>query len=128
MPAIKTYDHRLWDHGISQGFSVNGTLYISGQFSHNATGKFVGAGDIESQTRQTLDNLDRVLAEFGITKANLAYAEVYLTHAQEHGGTVIEIFKEYLGDHHRPAGSLIGVSCLAFPEQWIEISAVAYLD
>lgn len=128
MPTIKTYHHHLWDHGISQGYSVNGTLYISGQFSHNATGEFVGVGDIESQTRQTLDNLDRVLAEFGITKTNLAYAEVYLTNAQEHGETVIKIFKEYLGDHHRPAGSLIGVTYLAFPEQWIEIRAVANVD
>ncbi|NQX46557.1 RidA family protein [Paenibacillus tritici] len=128
MSTIKTYHHDLWDHGISQGYSVNGTLYISGQFSHNAAGEFVGAGDIGIQTRQTLDNLDRVLAEFGVTKANLAYVEVYLTHAQEHGGTVIELFKEYLGDHHRPAGSLIGVNFLAFPEQWIEISAVAHVE
>ncbi|MCM3173331.1 RidA family protein [Paenibacillus sp. MER 99-2] len=128
MNAVQTYNHNLWDHGISQGYSVNGTLYISGQFSHNATGEFVGVGSIETQTRQTLDNLDHVLAEFGITKNNLAYVEVYLTNAQEHGGQVIEIFKEYLGDHHRPAGSLIGVTYLAFPEQLVEIRAVAHTE
>ncbi|ADM72648.1 2-aminomuconate deaminase [Paenibacillus polymyxa E681] len=127
MAKIKTYNHNLWDHGISQGYSVNDTLYISGQFSHNAAGEFIGVGDIETQTRQTLDNLDRVLSEFGITKANLAYVEAYLTNAQEHGGAFIELFKEYLGDQ-QPAGSLIGVSSLAFPEQWVEIRAVAHVD
>lgn len=127
MSTIRTYNHNLWDHGISQGYSVNGTLYISGQFSHNAAGEFVGAGDIRLQTEQTLSNLDHVLKEFGITKANLAYVEIYLTNAQEHGEPVIELFKEYVGAH-RPAGSLIGVTYLAFPEQWVEIRAVAHVS
>lgn len=128
MAVVKTYNHNLWDHGISQGYSVNGILYVSGQFSHNEAGEFVGVGNIETQTRQTLDNLNRVLAEFDITKANLAYVEIYLTNAQEHGELVIELFKEYLGEHHRPAGSLIGVNYLAFPEQWVEIRAVAHVN
>ncbi|MBT2600052.1 MULTISPECIES: RidA family protein [unclassified Oceanobacillus] len=127
MTMIKTYNHDLWDHGISQGYNVNGTIYISGQFSHNNNGEFIGAGDIEEQTKQTLENLDRVLAEFGVTKSNLAYVEVYLTNAEEHGAQVIPMFKEYMGDH-RPAGSLLGVTYLASAEQLVEISAVAHTD
>lgn len=127
MNNIKTYNHNLWDHGISQGYSVNGTIYISGQFSHDTEGAFVGEGDIEAQTRQTLDNLDRVLAEFGVTKSNLAYVEVYLTNAQEHFEPCIQLFKEYVGEH-RPAGSCIGVNYLASPVQLIEISAVAHTN
>ncbi len=127
MKNVKTYNHNLWDHGITQGYSVNGTIYISGQFSHDSEGQFVGAGDIEAQTRQTLENLDRVLAEFGVTKSNLAYVEVYLTNAHEHFETGITLFKEYMGQH-RPAGSCIGVTTLAFPEQLIEISAIAHTD
>ncbi|OWR32028.1 translation initiation inhibitor [Saccharibacillus sp. O23] len=126
MTTIQTYNHDLWDHGISQGYRVDDTLYISGQFSHNAEGGFVGAGDIRAQTAQTLENLDKVLHEFGITKNNLAYVEIYLTNAQEHGEIAIEMFKEYVGQH-RPAGSLIGVTYLAFPEQWVEVRAVAHI-
>lgn len=125
MSSVKTYNHDLWDHGITQGYSVNGTIYISGQFSHDMEGAFVGEGDIEAQTRQTLENLDRVLAGFGVTKSNLAYVEIYLTNAQEHSEPIVGLFKEYVGKH-RPAGSLIGVTYLAFPEQLIEISAVAH--
>ena len=127
MKKISTFNHDLWDHGISQGFSVDGTIYISGQFSHDSEGTFVGEGNIEAQTRQTLANLDRVLEGFNITRSNLAYLEIYLTNAQAHTEPAIGIFKEYMGQH-RPAGSLIGVDHLASPEQLIEISAIAYTD
>ena len=127
MKNVKIYNHDLWNHGISQGYSVNGTIYISGQFSHDMEGAFIGEGDIEAQTRQTLENLDRVLEGFGVTKSNLAYMEIYLTNAQEHFEPVLRLFKEYVGQH-RPAGSLIGVTYLASPEQLIEISAVAHTD
>ncbi|MBA4536676.1 RidA family protein [Bacillus aquiflavi] len=127
MTNVKIYNHGLWDHGITQGYSVNGTIYISGQFSHDMEGAFIGKGDIEAQTRQTLENLDRVLAGFSVTKSNLAYVEIYLTNAQEHFEPVVRLFKEYVGQH-RPAGSLIGVTYLASPEQLIEISAVAHTD
>ncbi|WP_286923017.1 MULTISPECIES: RidA family protein [Lysinibacillus] len=127
MKNVKIYNHDLWDHGISQGYSVNGTIYISGQFSHDMEGAFVGDGDIEAQTRQTLENLDSVLEGFGATKSNLAYLEIYLTNAKEHTEPVIRLFKEYM-EQHRPAGSLIGVNYLASPEQLIEISAVAHTD
>lgn len=127
MTNVKSYNHDLWDHGITQGYSVNGTIYISGQFSHDTEGIFVGEGDIETQTRQTLENLDRVRAGFDVTRSNLAYVEIYLTNAQEHSEPVIRQFKEYMGQH-RPAGSLIGVTYLASPEQLIEISAVAHTD
>jgi enamine deaminase RidA (YjgF/YER057c/UK114 family) len=127
MTTAKSYNYGLWDHGITQGYSVNGAIYISGQFSHDTEGTFVGEGDIEAQTRKTLENLDRVLAGFDVTRSNLAYVEIYLTNAQEHSEPVIRQFKEYMGQH-RPAGSLIGVTYLAFPEQLIEISAVAHTD
>ena len=127
MTIIKTYNHNLWDHGITQGYSVNDTIYISGQFSHNQEGIFIGEGDIKTQTLQTLENLDRVLEGFGVTKSNLAYVELYLTNQQEHFEQVMGLFKEYIGEH-RPAGSSIGVTYLAFPEQLIEVRAVAHLD
>lgn len=128
MTEKKTYDHGVaWEEGsgITQGYAVNGTIYISGQFSHDEHGAFIGEGDIEAQTRQTLVNLDRVLAGFGVTRSNLAYVEIYLTDAQKHSEPCIRLFKDYM-DKHRPAGTLLGITYLAFPEQLVEISAVAH--
>jgi len=84
-----------------------------------------GVRDIEAQTRQTLENLDRVLAGFNITKSNIAEMVIYLTNPSEHFERCVGLFKEYVGQH-RPAGTLIGVSGLAFPHQLIEIRAVAH--
>ncbi|NRR23483.1 RidA family protein [Brevibacillus sp. MS2.2] len=126
----KTYNHGVaWEEGfgVTQGYSVNGTIYISGQFSHDMQGVFVGEGDIETQTRQTLENLDRVLAGFGVTRSNIAEMEVFLTNPQEHFEQCVSMYKEYVGDH-RPAATLIGVSGLAFPHQLIEIRAVAHTN
>lgn len=122
---------QIFDHGVAweaansvtQGYSVNGTIYISGQFSHDQNG-FVD-GDIETQVRLTLDNLDRVLKGFGVTKSNLAYLEIYLTKPQEHFERFVQVFKDYL-EGHRPAATLIGVTYLASPQQIVEISAVAH--
>lgn len=60
--GITHYHHGvIWEeeNGVSQGVRVKDTLYISGQFSHDMQGEFIGAGDIERQTQQTLDNLNR---------------------------------------------------------------------
>lgn len=123
-----TYAHGVsWEEefGVSQGYSVNGTIYISGQCSHDMQGTFIGEGDLEAQTRQSLENLDRVLAGFGVTRSNIAEMEIFLTNPQEHFQPCVALFKEYVGDH-RPAATLVGVSGLAFPQQLIEIRAVAH--
>lgn len=122
------YNHGVsWEEGfgVTQGYCVNGTIYISGQFSHDMAGTFVGEGDIEAQTRQTLENLDRVLAGFQVTRSNLAEMVIYLTNPKEHFERCVALFREYVGTH-RAAGTLIGVSALAFPHQLIEIRAVAH--
>lgn len=127
---VATYNHGVsWEeaYGVTQGYSVNGTIYVSGQFSHDMQGAFVGEGDFEAQARQTLENLDRVLAGFNVTKSNIAEMVIYLTNTQEHFEPCVVLFKEYVGQH-RPAATLIGVSGLAFPEQLIEIRAVAHTD
>ena|SRR5947207_1914413 len=122
----RIFDHGVaWEEGnsVTQGYHANGTIYVSGQFSHDRNG-FVD-GDIEAQTRRTLENLDRVLAGFGVTKSNLAYMEIYLTKPQEHFEGCVRVFKAYL-EGHRPAATLVGVTYLASPQQLVEISAVAH--
>jgi 2-iminobutanoate/2-iminopropanoate deaminase len=125
---VRTFDHGVsWEKefGVTQAYAVNGTIHISGQFSHDMQGEFIGPGDIQAQTRQTLSNLDRVLTGYGVSRSNIAYMEIYLTNPQRDFGECITLFKEYLGTH-RVAGTCLGVPSLVFPDQLIEISAVAY--
>ncbi|MGD7732780.1 RidA family protein [Propionibacteriaceae bacterium G57] len=129
MATITTYSHGVPQEeaaGLSAGYCVNGTIYISGQMSHDMQGAFVGAGDIEAQTRQTLENLDRVLTGFGVTRTNIAELQIYMVDPQAHHAQYNPLVKQYLGDH-RPAATLIGVASLpGGPQQLIEIRAVAY--
>lgn len=127
---VTTYNHGVpWEEafGVTQGYSVNGTIYIAGQFAHDMAGAFTGEGDVVAQTRQTFENLDRVLAGFGVTKSNIAEIVIYLTNPQEHLELMAAPFKEYMGEH-RAAATVIGVSGLAFPHQLIEIRAIAHAD
>lgn len=80
MTTAQIYSHGVpWEEAFSvaQGYSINGTIYIAGQFSHDMQGTFIGVNDIEAQVRQTLDNLDRVLAGFNVTKSNIAELEIF---------------------------------------------------
>ena len=124
------YNHGVpWEEafGVTQGYSINGTIYIAGQFAHDMEGAFVGEGDVVAQTRQTLEHLDRVLVGLGVTRSNIAELVIYLTNPQEHTELIVAPFREYMGEH-RAAATLIGVSGLAFPHQLIEIRAVAHAD
>lgn len=112
---------------ISQGYRVNDTVYISGQFSHDANGKFVGQGDFDAQVRETLKNIDRVLAGFKLKRSNIAELVVYLTDPRKQSDPLIPILQQYLGDH-RPAATVLGTTGLFYPEQLIEIRVVAHAN
>ncbi|WP_029625317.1 RidA family protein [Sphingomonas sp. PAMC 26605] len=112
---------------ISQGYRINDTIYISGQFSHDEKGKFVGVGDFATQARTTLANIDRVLAGFKLKRSNISELVVYLTDPRKQSDPLIPILQAYLGDH-RPAGTVIGTTGLFYPDQLIEIRVVAHTD
>ncbi|WP_260682035.1 RidA family protein [Alkalicoccobacillus porphyridii] len=112
---------------MSQAYSSDGIVYISGQFSRDMQGNFVGEHDIELQTKQTFDNLDRVLTGFNIKRSNLVDLEIFLINPQEDSETLIPIFKQYMGDI-RPAVTMVGTAGLAFSQMLIEIRAIAHVD
>jgi len=112
---------------ISQGYMVNGTIYISGQYAHDTTDAVTGVGDFVAQVRQTLKNIDRVLAGFNVTKYNIADLIIYLTNPPEQSAPLVPLLQEYLSEH-RPAATVIGVTALWYPEQLIEIRVVAHAN
>ena len=112
---------------ISQGYRVKDTVYISGQYSRDVNGRFVGAGDFDAQVRTTLTNIDRVLAGFKLKRSNIAEFVVYLTDPRTQSERLIPLIQNYLGDH-RPAGTVLGTTGLFYPEQLIEIRVVAHAD
>jgi enamine deaminase RidA (YjgF/YER057c/UK114 family) len=88
-------------------------------------GQVVAPGDLEAQTRQTLDNLLAVLAEAGVGPESLLKTTVYVV-AGEQSDLVRawDVVAKGLGDA-RPPSTLLGVSTLGYNDQLVEIEAVA---
>jgi|GEM_PF-6674674 enamine deaminase RidA (YjgF/YER057c/UK114 family) len=68
------------DASFAQGVEVNGTVYVAGMVALNDDGQLVGAGgDMDAQARQTLKNVEKVLAEAGMTLDNVVKMTCYIT-------------------------------------------------
>lgn len=78
--------------GYHQGELVSGqarTLYCSGQGAMGADGQPRSAGDLAAQLSLSLDNVEAVLAEAGMSLANVVRLTVYTTDVDalfEHDG------------------------------------------
>jgi enamine deaminase RidA (YjgF/YER057c/UK114 family) len=114
--------------GYNQGELVDGAgrwLLCAGQTSVDAEGTPQHPGDMGAQTALALDNLEAVLAGAGMSLANVVRLNYYVTDVDvffEHYGPLAE----RLGAAGvRSAGTLLGVSRLAYPELMVEIEATA---
>lgn len=116
------------DLGFNQGELVSGhtrTLYISGQTAMSPDGKPQHDGDIAAQLTLSIDNLEAVLDEAGMSLADLVRLNVYTT-------DVDLLFRHYgvlaarLGAAGAaPATTMLGVTRLAIPGQLVELEGTA---
>jgi enamine deaminase RidA (YjgF/YER057c/UK114 family) len=114
--------------GFNQGEVVSGhtrTLYISGQTAMSGDGQPRHDGDIAAQLALSLDNLEAVLDEAGMSLANLVRLNVYAT-------DVDALFPHYgvLASRVGAAGvapttTMLGVTRLAIPGQMVELEGTA---
>jgi enamine deaminase RidA (YjgF/YER057c/UK114 family) len=114
--------------GYHQGEVVSGqtrTLYCSGQTAMSAEGKPEHAGDMAAQLALSLDNLEAVLAEAGMSLANLVRLNVYTTDVDllfQHYG----VLAARLGAAGvAPTTTMLGVTRLAIPDLMVELEGTA---
>lgn len=114
--------------GFNQGEVVSRhtrTLYISGQTAMSGEGKPQHDGDMAAQLTLSIDNLEAVLGEAGMSLANLVRLNVYTT-------DVDQLFQRYgvlaarLGAAGvAPTSTMLGVTRLAIPGQMVELEGTA---
>ena len=63
--------------GWSYGILVDDTLYVSGMGGEDAAGKIPAT--FEAEVKQSLDNINAVLKEAGMTPADVVSVQVYIT-------------------------------------------------
>ena len=122
MKAISTTNAPGAIGPYSQGIEANGTVYVSGQLPINpATGKFAEGG-IQAEARQSLTNIKNILAEAGLTMANVVKVTVLLADINDFAA-VNEVYAEFFTAPY-PARSAFAVAALPKNAN-IEIEAIA---
>lgn len=122
MKAIVTKNAPAAIGPYSQAIENNGTVYVSGQLPINpATGEFAEGG-IKELTRQSLTNIKNILAEEGMTMANVAKVTVLLADISNFAA-VNEVYAEFFEAPY-PARSAFAVAALPKGAE-VEIEAIA---
>jgi enamine deaminase RidA (YjgF/YER057c/UK114 family) len=100
-------------------------VFLAGACPLNADGTTAAPGDHDEQARVCLDNLEQALADAGARLADVVSTRV-LVASHERGDLtdVWEVVSGRFGDHDVPS-TLVGVAVLGYPDQLVEIEAMA---
>jgi enamine deaminase RidA (YjgF/YER057c/UK114 family) len=103
--------------------TAQGIVFAAGACPLDLEGRIVAPGDIEAQALRAAENLLEALSEAGANSTNLLKTTIYVV-AEERSDLVRvwDVVSERLG---RAPSTLLGVSFLGYPDQLVEIEAVA---
>jgi enamine deaminase RidA (YjgF/YER057c/UK114 family) len=103
-------------------------VFTAGACPLDMSGTVVAPGDLEVQARKAVENLGLALIAAGSSIGHVLKTTVYVV-AEDRSDLVRawKVVEEALGEH-RPPSTLLGVAQLGYPEQLVEIEAVAQLE
>lgn len=105
---------------LSAAIEANGTIYISGQLPLRG-GRIEGA-DVSVQTDIVIDAIASILAEAGLSLAQVVKTTIWLTHIEDFAA-FNQIYARRFAEPY-PARATV-VSALAVPGALVEIDAIA---
>ena len=109
----------------SQAIRADKFVFVSGQIPIDpATGEFAGY-DIAAQTRQSLTNIQNILASEGLTMANVVKTTVLLKNISDFGA-MNEVYASFF-ESDCPARAAFEVAALP-KAALVEIEAIAYAE
>ena len=115
-------------YGFSQAVEIREArrlLVCSGQTSVDANGAPLHPGDLRAQLRQSLQNLQTVLAAAGLSWHHVVRLNYYTTNVAAYLAAADEVEVCFRGVGCKPAGTLLGVAALFHPDILIELEATA---
>ena len=98
-------------------------VFAAGACPLDEDGRVVAPGDLEAQSARSAENLLEALAEAGVGPDDVVKMTIYVVGAERADLVrAWDVISERLG---RAPSTLLGVSFLGYPEQLVEIEAVA---
>jgi enamine deaminase RidA (YjgF/YER057c/UK114 family) len=104
----------------------NGLVFAAGACPLDDDGTVVAPGDREAQAARTVDNLLAALAAAGAGPESLLKTTVYVV--ADERSDLVRVWDVVAGRLGRAPSTLLGVSLLGYPEQLVEIEAVAVVE
>ena len=98
----------------------NGTVYLAGQLADDYS------GDIVQQTRETLANTDRMLAEAGSDKSKILSVTIYLKDMERDYAGLNQVWDAWVAPGAAPARACVEAKMYK-PEVLVEMMIVAAL-
>lgn len=106
----------------SQAIEANGIIFVSGQLPIDPTTGAFAEGGIKELTRQSLTNMKAILAEAGLTMANVVKTTVFLADMADFS-QMNEVYASFF-EGVCPARSAVAVKTLP-KEARVEIECIA---
>ena len=107
----------------SQGVSVDGFLYTSGQIALNPDNMEMMNGQIEEETEWVLNNIEAILKADGMKRAHIIKTTVYLTDLKDFS-RMNRVYENFCKET-KPARACIQVAALPKGAK-VEIDAIAH--
>ena len=111
--------------GYSRAVRMGDMVFVTGTTATDEHGEVVGIGDVYAQTKQTLDNIARVLGRAGASMKDVVRTRMFVTDISQ-WEAVGRAHAEYFRDI-RPATTMVEVSKLIDSRMLVEIEADAVI-
>ena len=100
-------------------------VFTAGACPLDEAGEVVHPGDVAAQAERVMANLVIALTATGCGLADVAKSTVYVaSHRRDDLVAAWQVVRAAFGDHDAPS-TLLGVAALGFPDQLVEVEAVA---
>ena len=101
------------------------TLYTSGQIALNPATMELVVDNIESETKQVMENMKAVLEAAGMTFENVVKTTIFIMNMNDFG-SINKVYGSYFNEKTAPARETVQVACLPKNVN-VEISMIAVL-
>jgi len=107
----------------NQAVLAGNTLYTSGQIALNPTTMELVVADIETETKQVMENMKAVLNAAGMTFENVVKATIFIMDMNDFG-KINSVYGSYFNEDNSPARETVQVAGLPRNVN-VEISMIA---